>query len=986
MSFIPIPCPPASGGGSTPGIDVEQNILCDVGPNGEVLGTALAVYEYDDVTGAPTGPPTFVDPATGNPYVIQGVLKPCDASIPGVANIFATCADTPREAIVTGPNLVENGDFAQSEGIGNTSTAGPGFSTGYNPSVTGNLFDPMDGAEHFAYFDTNAGQVTGNDVNAVPIPALSTKSFAVNVGPNNATPILSWQVELVNGKTYEIGADVAIIYPPYAIEMQIDGVKILDMTAPSVQSQWQHRGDQFLWTGATGLHVLTLNSSDPSPQGNDHAFDNFSIREVTPAQPGVTTEVEYSNTVRAVVDQIVQTTGCNDDRRDSLLASLVDSIGGSGGSAGNQIIVDQICVAGETFARVTIYNGGSGAIVNTSYFGSDGVVEPAPVSYTQGPCSVDVEQQVLCDANGPFLRTYHYDNGVVTSAVDTDFQLGPYVPVPPIGLCPVEVSVQPSEFEFEEQVLCDDNGPFFRRTTFDTETQTYGPPQDFTLAGAPYVTVGTITVCGGDSDQIDVEEHILCDDLGAFIRRTTFINGVAQAPTDHNLAGGAYVPSGGVISCGLLDLEQEILCDDNGPFIRAYVYSSPGVLFDTDDYTLLGADYTPVGTVRTCTSDCLQNIGTVCYSPPVVGPSFRGDLLGSTGTGSSRLFTNFQGSGVDVTVSSSAANLAQTATGILIGGAGPQTITYTFSQPVNLRAISPGDMDQAGTGENFHTFTPPWSSLTGFLVNIAAPNPDGVYGQALNANPDGDIRFASPLVTSLTFTRVSGGGGEFLRDLEFALPAGNGTQAQAAVLRDCTTGALTYVDLQTGTVLDPNTTAFVECEIEIKNSVGDPISVDFTQFDSEPVILCDNNGPFLRTFHYTDGVVTSAVDTDFQLGPYVPVGPIVKCPETVSITGEVEIKNDTGNPVPVTTAAQTAASTIQRQTGAGAIAIPAGAKSVTFISLAGAPTIQVGAGTPVAVPAGATLTWSVDDRNQTLTDTFTGTGIGGDDFIIITTA
>lgn len=71
--FNPQPC---DTGGGADAIDVEQTVLCDLDAEGNLLGTALAVYEYD-ATGAPVGPPTFVDPATGDPYVAQGTLQPC---------------------------------------------------------------------------------------------------------------------------------------------------------------------------------------------------------------------------------------------------------------------------------------------------------------------------------------------------------------------------------------------------------------------------------------------------------------------------------------------------------------------------------------------------------------------------------------------------------------------------------------------------------------------------------------------------------------------------------------------------------------------------------------------------------------------------------------------------------------------------------------------------------------------------------------------
>lgn len=71
--FEPQPC---AGGAGADAVDVEQTLLCDLDAEGNLLGTALTVYEYDS-SGAPTGAPTFVDPATGDPYVPQGTLQPC---------------------------------------------------------------------------------------------------------------------------------------------------------------------------------------------------------------------------------------------------------------------------------------------------------------------------------------------------------------------------------------------------------------------------------------------------------------------------------------------------------------------------------------------------------------------------------------------------------------------------------------------------------------------------------------------------------------------------------------------------------------------------------------------------------------------------------------------------------------------------------------------------------------------------------------------
>lgn len=70
--FEPQPCCDTAAGS---GIDAENVILCDLDASGNLLGTALAVYDY--VGGVPTGAPTFIDPVTGLPYVPQGTLQVC---------------------------------------------------------------------------------------------------------------------------------------------------------------------------------------------------------------------------------------------------------------------------------------------------------------------------------------------------------------------------------------------------------------------------------------------------------------------------------------------------------------------------------------------------------------------------------------------------------------------------------------------------------------------------------------------------------------------------------------------------------------------------------------------------------------------------------------------------------------------------------------------------------------------------------------------
>ncbi|MEU7323420.1 hypothetical protein ABZ682_23140 [Streptomyces griseoviridis] len=140
--------------------------------------------------------------------------------------------------------------------------------------------------------------------------------------------------------------------------------------------------------------------------------------------------------------------------------------------------------------------------------------------------------------------------------------------------------------------------------------------------------------------------------------------------------------------------------------------------------------------------------------------------------------------------------------------------------------------------------------------------------------------------------------------------------------------------------------------------------------DDEYEILCDDVGSFLRRYSTEDGA-TVATDTGLDgKTAYTPAGTVGRCAE------------------PPPTANPQIDSTIQRQTGAGNVTIAAGARSVTVNVYAGAPTVAIGGGTAVALPAGTSLTWAVDrggDDGETLRGAFVFTGAAGHDFIVTST-
>ncbi|BBA98358.1 hypothetical protein RVR_4509 [Actinacidiphila reveromycinica] len=148
-------------------------------------------------------------------------------------------------------------------------------------------------------------------------------------------------------------------------------------------------------------------------------------------------------------------------------------------------------------------------------------------------------------------------------------------------------------------------------------------------------------------------------------------------------------------------------------------------------------------------------------------------------------------------------------------------------------------------------------------------------------------------------------------------------------------------------------------------------SVAAATADDEYEILCDDAGSFLRRYSTEDGT-TVATDTELDgVTAYAPSGDVVRCDA-----------EQAAEPNPLI------GSTAQRQTGAGAVTIAAGARSVTLVVYAGAPTVAIGGGTAVTLAAGTSLSWGVDrggPGGEQLQDQFVFTGVAGSDFVISST-
>lgn len=145
-----------------------------------------------------------------------------------------------------------------------------------------------------------------------------------------------------------------------------------------------------------------------------------------------------------------------------------------------------------------------------------------------------------------------------------------------------------------------------------------------------------------------------------------------------------------------------------------------------------------------------------------------------------------------------------------------------------------------------------------------------------------------------------------------------------------------------------------------------------TAADTELQVLCDDTAPFLRRYTTTSSGQTTVTDTELDgTTPYTPTGTVVRCGSEQTLQPAPQI-----------------ASTVQRQTDAGTVTIAAGARSVTVVVYAGTPTVSLGGDTPVPLPAGTSLTWSVDrggPASERLVDEFTFTAAAGDDLLVTST-
>lgn len=328
--------------------------------------------------------------------------------------------------------------------------------------------------------------------------------------------------------------------------------------------------------------------------------------------------------------------------------------------------------------------------VTVTFLGQDGL-PITPTSWTPGDCAVrDPEVTVLCDDNGEFLRVFTFDfSGAIVSTDDYTLLGAPYVPTGTPGDCGLGIAVSTrcmrdnlnipftrayifteagaptSFFDFDEdgnpfvpapgplfpcdtlilqdteqEVLCDDNGPFIRRFSWATNSNGLGPNPptvtDWTLASpsVPYVPVGTVEQCPievvAEVTPFDVEQECFVDNNGVVFYRTYVFTDGTGIPTvvgNFDQDGAPFVPAVGpgfprpcADGAIVYDIEQQILCDSNGTqFLRTYHWdenNSGQPVQNFEDWELDGTTpFIPVGPVGLCSSDTsFADRERICYT------------------------------------------------------------------------------------------------------------------------------------------------------------------------------------------------------------------------------------------------------------------------------------------------------------------------------------------------------------------------------------
>lgn len=654
MALEPQPCD--AGGSGAP--DVEQTLLCDVLPDGEIAGTALAVYEYDE-TGSPVGPPTFVDPATGLPYVAQGILQPCPGDVgcgaptqfcfqstapvdqPGrmydttltiaqgfaVQGIIRDLVDTPVNILweVTDPDGTQ---FAT-----NLQTALQSQFPGQTVTVTPGVVDPCSGgtadfAIHIECLRLDQDPTTllqlrynaGRDliINPAFLANPPTNQFAFMKRQDGVSPVASVDVQCTNianrgWETNDKANSFETWGPPGSGQNTFEG------TTPTPRGTVVQEINSF---GSGPTPTTGANAGNPNYGINPDTIwqtfvvpvaGNFNVRVVVGGRAtteNIPIKLSTGDVGDAGIGDIINTSVnagkvTNENATPAgpwttfnqvvPLAAGTYTLAFTGPE--NQISPTDDNAFGGLFTDMRVFQDAPNTIQN---FTNDDDTCVVPTTETSTVCEFWAPR---C-SGGEIVGWYNVADGQDL----TNAQFWAQVPAPTCcSGTSGEGSSSVGNLVYTYLVCGTLNGESRTMSRVVVSDQAGGIIADSFVDtdGAP-VTPDTWQPgdCGGDAPTIG--EFVLCDDNGPFVRKLLQnAQGLVTQVVNVTLDGDPYAPVGTVERCGSNTHTVEILCDVQADgatvtFERIKTIGPEGTVLDFNDATLDGAPYVPTGTVGAC--------------------------------------------------------------------------------------------------------------------------------------------------------------------------------------------------------------------------------------------------------------------------------------------------------------------------------------------------------------------------------------------------
>jgi hypothetical protein len=897
--FNPQPC--AGGGAGADAVDVEQIVLCDLDAEGNLLGTALAVYEYD-TEGNPTGAPTFVDPATGDPYVPQGTLQPCPdaACLPPMQFCQTSTSTGPvehpgRQYDITLP--INPGFAVQSLQVDAVN----------NPAgITWEVDDP-DGEAFRQNLTTfiegrvpAAATVTITNPNAgVPQVCGAAQPMTVHIEclrldqapPNLIELVYNGGQDLIQNPAYN---EFPALDPP--VSQGNYGFRLLsreddpgpfpgfppsgDALCTSVANRgWETNdsGRTFeIWgqdvsngqnTTPTprGTPVQEITSDGPPPGGRSTIWQTFQA----PASGNFIIRVVHGARDPGEQHRITLDNGDTDDAQNGDLIDDISnppSVTSSGGpNPWTQFTQTIPLNGGSTYTLALSTNnpvaGARGGLFTDMRAYIDRPDQRATAATDDDTCVVTTEEtttNTICSywqpqcAGGAVVGWQKVDTGETM----TNAEFWAQVPTP--SCCLPEASEGGSSSGqsnmLTSDLVCATVGGIPQNAIRMVVTDPSGGTLQVLFLGTDGAPIAPDTWTAGPcTTSRYMADQVLCDDNGPFLRKyVQSLDATNQAQVnsfrDFTLAGGGYTVVGEVRQCGATDVEIVELCDRqaNGvvtPFLRRIIFDANGEVITSENVDPEGNPYNPTGTVTTCSAGSGDMENTLLCDVQLDGTAvpFLRSVLYLPGQG----------------------GFAVAANDWELDGTTPYAVTGT------VQVCQPDTADReaicytlTSTGDTLHAG---WARHQDSIPNTPA-TPNGIaFFDALG-------NFLDPTADGFTVVPCAA--------------AGPVSDSESVVLCDVNAGVptrfvRTYVRDGDGVVVAVVDNTLAGGTYTPTGTVGSCADTP----DSESFILCDsaaNPNRFIRTYTYgATGAVSGFTDTTLAGAPFVPTGAVGVCAQTV---------------------------------------------------------------------------------------------------------